>query len=126
METHSNCGVIKMYKFIDNTTIKRLSDGAFIPVSEGNLDYQQFKTDVAGIGVTCVEGVDTVTISDYKDLRIAEYPSLEEQQDMQYWDAVNSTTTWKDKIAGIKTKYPKSQVGVTTTVIPHWVYDITN
>ena len=73
-----------------------------------------------------MEGVDTVTTSDYKDLRIAEYPSLEEQQDMQYWDAVNSTTTWKDKIAGIKTKYPKSQVGVTTTVIPHWVYDITN
>jgi len=115
-----------MYKFIDNTTIKRLSDGAFIPVSEGNLDYQQFKVDVAGIGVTCVEGVDTVTTSDYKDLRISEYPSLEEQQDMQYWDAVNSTTTWKDKIAEIKTKYPKSQVGVTTTVIPHWVYDITN
>ena len=115
-----------MYKFIDDTTIKRLSDSVFIPVSEGNLDYQQFKVDVAGIGVTCVEGVDTVTTSDYKDLRIAEYPSLEEQQDMQYWDAVNSTTTWKDKIAGIKTKYPKSQVGVTTTVIPHWVYDITN
>ena len=115
-----------MYKFIDNTTIKRLSDSLFIPVDEGNLDYQQFKVDVAGIGVTCVEGVDTVTTSDYKDLRISEYPSLEEQQDMQYWDAVNSTTTWKDKIAEIKTKYPKSQVGVTTTVIPHWVYDITN
>ena len=114
-----------MYKFIDDTTIKRLSDGAFIPVSEGNLDYQQFKTDVAGIGVTCVEGVDTVTISDYKDLRIAEYPSLEEQQDMQYWDAVNSTTTWKDKIAEIKAKYPKSQVGVVTTSVPNWVVGLT-
>ena len=115
-----------MYKFIDDTTIKRLSDGAFIPVSEGNLDYQLFKADVVGIGTTCVVGIDTVTTVDYSDARAAEYPSLEEQQDMQYWDAVNSTTTWKDKIAGIKTKYPKSQVGVTTTVIPHWVYDITN
>jgi len=115
-----------MYKFIDDTTIKRLSDGAFIPVTEGNRDYQLFKADVVGIGTTCVVGIDTVTTVDYSDARAAEYPSLEEQQDMQYWDAVNSTTTWKDKIAGIKTKYPKSQVGVTTTVIPHWVYDITN
>ena len=115
-----------MYKFIDDTTIKRLSDSVFIPVSEGNRDYQQFKADVVGIGTTCVVGIDTVTTVDYSDARAAEYPSLEEQQDMQYWDAVNSTTTWKDKIAGIKTKYPKSQVDVTTTVIPHWVHDITN
>ena len=115
-----------MYKFIDDTTIKRLSDSVFIPVSEGNRDYQLFKADVVGIGSTCVVGIDTVTTVDYSDARAAEYPSLEEQQDMQYWDAVNGTTTWKDKIAEIKAKYPKSQVGVTTTVIPHWVYDITN
>ena len=38
---------------------------------------------------------------------------------MQYWDAVNGTTTWKDKIAKLA-KYPKSQVGVVTTV-PSWV-----
>ena len=43
----------------------------------------------------------------YKNQRMLEYPSLEEQQDMQYWDAVNGTTTWKDKISEIKTKYPK-------------------
>ena len=40
---------------------------------------------------------------------------------MQYWDAVNGTTTWKDKIAEIKAKYPKSQVGVVTPVLPSWV-----
>ena len=50
-----------MYKFIDETTIKRLSDGAFIPVYEGNSDYEQFKADVVGIGTTCVEGIDVVT-----------------------------------------------------------------
>ena len=50
-----------MYKFTDETTIKRLSDGVFIPVSEGNRDYQQFKADVVGIGTTCVEGIDVVT-----------------------------------------------------------------
>ena len=114
-----------MYKFIDNTTIKRLSDGAFIPVSEGNLDYQQFKTDVVGIGTTCVEGIDVGVTTAYNVARAAEYPSLEEQQDMQYWDAVNGTTTWKDKIAEVKAKYPKSQVGVTTSApLPDWVVGI--
>ena len=44
---------------------------------------------------------------------------------MQYWDAVNGTTTWKDKIAEIKAKYPKSQVGVVTTSVPNWVVGIT-
>tara|TARA_B100001778_G_scaffold330398_1_gene332815 strand:+ start:1399 stop:1752 length:354 start_codon:yes stop_codon:yes gene_type:complete len=115
-----------MYKLLnDGTTIKRLSDGAFIPVCEGNLDYKQFKIDVVGIGTTCVVGIDTVTTVDYTDARRAEYPSLEEQQDMQYWDAVNGTTTWKDKIAEVKAKYPKSQVGVTTSApLPDWVVGI--
>ena len=114
-----------MYKFIDDTTIKRLSDSVFIPVSEGNLDYQQFKKDVVGIGTPCVEGIDVVTTTAYDVARASEYPSLEEQQDMQYWDAVNGTTTWKDKIAEIKAKYPKSQVGVVTTSVPNWVVGIT-
>ena len=110
-----------MYKLQSNEIIKRLSDGAFIPVDEGNSDYQQFKADVVGIGTTCVEGIDVVTTTAYDVARVSEYPSLEEQQDMQYWDAVNGTTTWKDKIAEIKAKYPKSQVGVVTTVLPSWV-----
>ena len=113
-----------MYKLQSNEIIKRLSDGRFIPVSEGNGDYQQFKSDVVGIGTTCVEGIDTVTTIDYTDARVSEYPSLEEQQDMQYWDAVNGTTLWKDKITEIKTKYPKSQVGVVTTILPDWVINI--
>ena len=41
--------------------------------------------------------------------RQALYPSFEEQLDMQYWDNVNSTTTWKDKIAEIKAAKPLPQ-----------------
>tara|TARA_B100000700_G_scaffold198328_1_gene218168 strand:- start:234 stop:443 length:210 start_codon:yes stop_codon:yes gene_type:complete len=37
-----------------------------------------------------------------------EYPSIEDQLDMQYWDSVNGTTTWKDAIAKVKTDNPKS------------------
>ena len=57
--------------------------------------------------------------------RAAAYPSIQDQMDMQYWDAVNGTTTWKDKIAEIKAKYPKSQVGVVTTSVPDWVVGLT-
>ena len=43
----------------------------------------------------------------YKQQRAAEYPSIAEQQDMQFHDAVNGTTTWKDAIQAVKDKYPK-------------------
>ena len=43
----------------------------------------------------------------YKNIRMIEYPSWEEQQDMQYWDEVNSTTTWKDHVAKVKSDNPK-------------------
>jgi hypothetical protein len=39
--------------------------------------------------------------------RIQAYPSIQEQLDMQYWDSVNGTTTWKDAIAAVKTENPK-------------------
>tara|TARA_B100000900_G_scaffold212084_1_gene179792 strand:+ start:78 stop:410 length:333 start_codon:yes stop_codon:yes gene_type:complete len=110
-----------MYKFLDDTTIKRLSDGAFIPVSEGNLDYQQFKKDVVGIGITCVVGIDSITTVDYADARKAEYPPMEDQLDKIYHSGVNA---WKADIKAIKDKYPKTQVGVVTTVLPDWVTEL--
>jgi hypothetical protein len=36
------------------------------------------------------------------------YVSIGDQQDMQYWDAVNGTTTWKDHITAVKERYPKT------------------
>jgi len=43
----------------------------------------------------------------YKRNRAKEYPSIQEQLDMQYWDSVNGTTTWKDAITKVKTDNPK-------------------
>ena len=43
----------------------------------------------------------------YKYNREAEYPSWQEQMDMQYHDTVNGTTTWKDAIAKVKSDNPK-------------------
>ena len=43
----------------------------------------------------------------YKYNREAEYPSWQEQMDMQYWDNVNGTSTWQDAIAKVKSDNPK-------------------
>ena len=43
----------------------------------------------------------------YKYNREVAYPTIQEQLDMQYWDNVNGTTTWKDAIAKVKSDNPK-------------------
>ena len=43
----------------------------------------------------------------YKYDRKAAYASIQDQLDMQYWDSVNGTTTWKDHIAQVKSDNPK-------------------
>lgn len=45
----------------------------------------------------------------YQEDRAKEYPPIETQLDMQYWDSMNGTTIWQDTIAAIKAKYPKSE-----------------
>jgi len=41
-----------------------------------------------------------------EDRKVA-YGSIADQLDMQYWDSVNGTTTWKDHIAQVKSDNPK-------------------
>ena len=104
-----------------STSILNKDTGIICPQCSGNKEYDQFLQDVKEEGLTIVEGPDSVT-PDYKQQRLTEYPSLTDQQDMQYWDAVNGTTTWKDKINEIKTKYPKTITGSTTVGdVPSWV-----
>ena len=43
----------------------------------------------------------------YQRTRAKEYPSLQEQMDLQYKDLLNGTTTWKDAVAKVKTDNPK-------------------
>ena len=45
--------------------------------------------------------------NEYKYKRQAEYLSIEEQLDMQYWDRVNGTSTWKEHIDAVKAAHPK-------------------
>ena len=43
----------------------------------------------------------------YIQARQEAYGSIADQLDMQYWDQVNDTTTWKDHIAKVKSDNPK-------------------
>ena len=45
----------------------------------------------------------------YIQARQEAYGSVQDQLDMQYWDNVNSTTTWKDHIAKVKSDNPKPE-----------------
>ena len=45
--------------------------------------------------------------NEYKEKREEAYPNWQTQMDMQYWDSVNGTTTWKDAIAKVKSDNPK-------------------
>ena len=103
------------------TIVATTSEGKtlHIPIDEANIDYQQFKKDVVGIGTSCVEGADYVGVTSYTDARKAEYPPLEEQLDKIYHSGVNA---WKADIKAIKDKYPKTQIGITSIApLPDWV-----
>jgi len=43
----------------------------------------------------------------YKSDRTDAFASIGDQLDMQYWDTVNGTTTWKDHVAKVKADNPK-------------------
>jgi hypothetical protein len=46
---------------------------------------------------------------DYITARQVAYGSIGDQLDMQYKDAINGTTTWKDHIAQVKADNPKPE-----------------
>ena len=45
----------------------------------------------------------------YRLERQEAFASIGDQLDMQYHDAVNGTTTWKDHIASVKAAHPKPE-----------------
>jgi hypothetical protein len=53
------------------------------------------------------EELDAVELT-YVQKRLKEYPSIQEQLDMQYWDKLNGTTNWEDAISKVKLDNPKS------------------
>ena len=46
---------------------------------------------------------------EYQRTREVNYPSIQEQLDLQYWDKVNGTTKWEEAIAKVKSDTPKPE-----------------
>ena len=110
-----------MYKITPEDNIRK--GNLYIPILENDSYYQQFIQDVAEQGIEIVEGPDIIE-PDYATLRQQEYPTLQEQEDMRYWDEINGTTVWRDTITDIKEKYPKTITGgITIGEVPAWVQE---
>ena len=78
------------------------SDGNSVTLDQSKIDAARTSLDTAAAAIL------------YKTQRTGEagttdtiYASVGDQLDMQYKDAVNGTTTWKDHVAAVKAKYPK-------------------
>jgi len=91
-----------MYKLTDNTSIIRISDGAFIPANEANTDYANYLEWVEEGNIP--EAADVPPDPTYKELRAAEYPSIVDQLDKIYHTGIDG---WKSDIQVVKDKYPK-------------------
>jgi|TARA_R110000796_G_scaffold215812_1_gene331846 hypothetical protein len=92
-----------------NPSLTKMVDGNSIALST-----DEYNATIDGWAqVSFDKEVETALIADggesanYAQYRRDAYPSIGDQLDMQYKDAANSTTTWRDAIAAVKSKYTK-------------------
>ena len=77
-----------------------------IPNVTDNIDFSRMMEEVDA-GTSTIEEVDETIVLTYADNRRAAYASTGDQLDMQYHDAVDGSTTWKDHVAAVKAAHPK-------------------
>ena len=103
---------------LDHEAIYKAYAGTVVSISDDNgafdkdgnaVTLEQSKIDAARISLN-----NEIAATLYQKQRTGEagttdtiYLPLDQQLDMQYWDSVNGTTTWKDHVAAVKAKYPK-------------------
>ena len=92
-----------------HSSLTRMENGV-----RSTLSTAEYNTTIDGWAQASFDReVETALIADggtsakYAQYRRDAYPSIGDQLDMQYHDLVDSTTTWEDTIAAVKTKYPK-------------------
>jgi hypothetical protein len=93
--------------------IKAIEPNALFVVSNGDIDNIDWNSDdITQPSKTDIEAKIAEQKTEYDNLayaraRAVAYASIQDQLDMQYWDEVNGTTTWKDHIAKVKSDNPK-------------------
>lgn len=93
--------------------IKNLRPNASFIVNGGTyagiewLDKSQTKPTEAEVMAEVARLQTDYDAKQYQRDRAKAYPSIQAQLDMQYWDAINGTTTWQDAINAVKAQFPK-------------------
>jgi hypothetical protein len=98
---------------MNDTVIKailKINPTAEVSVSGNDINTIQWHNGTTPIPKADIEAKMVEVQADYdakQYQRDRVYPSIGEQLDMQYWDSVNGTTTWKDAVAKVKLDNPK-------------------
>ena len=93
-------------------SIKAINPNAEFSVNAEDYNQITWLNGTTPIAVDTIKAKQAELQTDYdnkkyqRDREIA-YPSIQDQLDMQYWDKVNSTTTWQTAIAKVKSDNPK-------------------
>ncbi len=96
---------------LDHEAIYSAYAGTVVTIDDGtgafDKDGKSVTLDAVKIAAARKSLDDAAAAIKYKSDRAAAYASIGDQLDMQYWDAVNGTTTWKDHVAKVKADNPK-------------------
>ncbi len=96
---------------LDHEAIYSAYAGTVVSIDDGagafDKDGKSVTLDAVKIAAARTELDKAAAAVKYKSDRAAAYASIGDQLDMQYWDAVNGTTTWKDHVAKVKADNPK-------------------
>ena len=97
-----------MIKLLD--AIFAIDPKAEVTFHEENIDSLKWDSTPIPKDIILAKQAEMQTAYDnnkYQRDRAEDYATLQDQADMQYWDAVNGTTLWQEHIAEIKAKHPK-------------------
>ena len=102
-------GLIKLgFKPLVDFTLQDDADGKGVYIAEW-LSTKTQPTKVA-IGTATTQAQAEYDANQYQRNRAEAYPSLTEQADMQFHDAVDGTSTWLDAISAVKLQFPKETI----------------
>jgi len=92
--------------------IKKINPNAQFTYYDGNIDTIQWLNGTTPIPANEILAKQQELITEYNSKqyqrdRAKDYPSIQEQLDMQYWDKINGTNKWQQAINAVKQKYPK-------------------
>jgi hypothetical protein len=90
--------------------IKKINPNAEVTVNADDINQITWHNGTTPISKADIEAKMVEVQADYdakQYQRDRVYPSIQDQLDMQYWDSVNGTTTWKDAVAKVKLDNPK-------------------